>query len=579
MTATTTFHRSPGKPVRVLFAERISFDHKERSDSIERQDKRLTDRASEERAAGWDIKVVGAAEDRSVSGDVDMFDRDALGKWLTEEGLTQWDELWVTNQDRLSRDDTHVMAFVFKCLQWGKSIVILDDPSFTEKMQTVEGRVIIHAQSIGPAKELERIKQRTKESFEARLYTIAWTAGIPSYGYISEIRLIEISPGKWKERSVKVVDPHCKAMLHWMRNRLVEDPTESLEGLCQKMEAAEELTVRDRWRERKKRCQCKNEHHEVRKCPKRERWRSSNLKVILTNDALRGVKKKDGKVLHWPDGSEVLVAEPIFNKYEWETLQTAIKEREVKTVRVKTEKTEPTPLLGVSHCYGCKKSATRGTAWSRDGKTSYRYYRCMNRPRCPAVSIPAELAEAVIEETFLFQKGKDYVPRKEWQPGSDNTEELEELRKKMKRLQEDRDAGLYDSETRKQEFQERMRGYLDTEERLAAQPQQKAGWKLIPTGELYETAWDEGDQEKRRHLLMDAGIKLWVKQKIKGVPQYEIQVPSAAKYVNGEYDDRFADEGSHVIEEEREFQEFLGSVEPLSEEEQHELLGLVAAEG
>ncbi|MEU5000053.1 hypothetical protein [Streptomyces sp. NPDC021622] len=79
MTTSSTFHRNPGKAVGVLFGERISFDKKDRSDSIERQDKRLAARAVEERQAGWNIDVVGEAVDRSVSGDVDMFDRDALG--------------------------------------------------------------------------------------------------------------------------------------------------------------------------------------------------------------------------------------------------------------------------------------------------------------------------------------------------------------------------------------------------------------------------------------------------------------------------------------------------------------------
>ncbi|MEU5000051.1 hypothetical protein [Streptomyces sp. NPDC021622] len=143
----------------------------------------------------------------------------------------------------------------------------------------------------------------------------------------------------------------------------------------------------------------------------------------------------------------------------------------------------------------------------------------------------------------------------------------------MKRLEEDRDAGLYDSEARKQVYQERMKDYLAAEEKLAAEPQQKAGWKYIPTDELYEDAWDNGDQEKRRHLLMDAGIKLWVKKKVGDVPMYEIEVPAAPKYVNGEYDERFADladTDGHTAEE-REFREFLDSAEPLSEEEQKQL--------
>lgn len=155
---------------RVLLAERISDDKGERSESVEAQDMKLRTRA----VAEGNVTIVGAAVDLSVSGGVNMFDRPKLGQWLTPEGLSQWDELWVTTQDRLSRDDMHFMAFVFRVIEWQKTVIVLDDPQFNEQMHTAEGRLILHAKALGPAKELDRIKIRNKESHERRRFTNRW---------------------------------------------------------------------------------------------------------------------------------------------------------------------------------------------------------------------------------------------------------------------------------------------------------------------------------------------------------------------------------------------------------------------
>ncbi|MGW7387144.1 recombinase family protein, partial [Streptomyces sp. NPDC054794] len=112
-------------------------------------------------------KAVGTPPDvgtgRSVSGSVDLPERPSMGPWLTEEGREKWDVLAVTTQDRLSRDDLHFMAFVKNVLDWGKTLVVLNDPSFDISTET--GRLIAYAKATQAAAELRKIRQRRAASF------------------------------------------------------------------------------------------------------------------------------------------------------------------------------------------------------------------------------------------------------------------------------------------------------------------------------------------------------------------------------------------------------------------------------
>jgi hypothetical protein len=86
-----------------------------------------------------------------------------MGPWLTEEGREKWDVLAVTPQDRLSCDDLHFMAFVRNVLDWGKTLVVLNDPSFDISTET--GRLIAYAKATQAAAELRKIRQRRAASF------------------------------------------------------------------------------------------------------------------------------------------------------------------------------------------------------------------------------------------------------------------------------------------------------------------------------------------------------------------------------------------------------------------------------
>jgi len=94
-----------------------------------------------------------------VSGSVDLPERPSIGPWLTEEGREKRD---VTTQDRLSRDDLHFMAFVKNVLDWGKTLVVLNDPSFDISTET--GRLIAYAKATHAAAELRKIRQRRADA-------------------------------------------------------------------------------------------------------------------------------------------------------------------------------------------------------------------------------------------------------------------------------------------------------------------------------------------------------------------------------------------------------------------------------
>ncbi|MGJ3559682.1 recombinase family protein [Streptomyces sp. INA 01156] len=130
----------------------------------------------------------------------------------------EWDELWVTNQDRLSRSEPHFMSFVFKMLEWGKEIHVLDDPTFTGQMQTPEGRAILHVKALGPHNELERIKKRIQDSHDRRRFTNRWPGGIPTFGYRIHKRYED-----GREAAYIELDEEMTVWLHRMREWAIDN--------------------------------------------------------------------------------------------------------------------------------------------------------------------------------------------------------------------------------------------------------------------------------------------------------------------------------------------------------------------
>ncbi|MEV0692166.1 recombinase family protein [Streptomyces sp. NPDC050388] len=474
---------------RVLFAERISDDRNERSESIESQHDKLSRRAEAE-----GVTVVAVARDLSVSGDVDPFTRKNLGPWLAEENRDKWDELWVTTQDRLSRDDEHahdLMRKVFR--EWGKKVVILDNPSLD--FHTPAGRAMAYVQSIGPAMELDRIKQRVKESHERRRFTTRWPGGLAPFGYVPIKRFVDGRTATFLEK-----DPAMAEVLHEMRRQIIDG--QSLLGVAKYLNAQGELTARDRARVRKGK-PVSSRRGQAEGVP--EQWGVSSVKALLTDPACLGHKKHQGKVLYDSQEQPIQLADPIFTDEEWSSLQAAIEARQQTTQR---RVNDTSPLYGLVFCGRCGSKARHKTAKKKD--KIYRYYVCGAWPKeaeCSG-SVRAEEVEDWLMVAFLNRYGDQPVTERVWVPGSDNTRELETTRKRISRLRNLYVDGEFDDNPK--EYKDRMHALRTRETELAAEPVVEGHWSEKATGQTFKELWAGLDLEGKRKQLIKSGYRVEV---------------------------------------------------------------------
>jgi DNA invertase Pin-like site-specific DNA recombinase len=478
---------------RVLFAERISDDKNERSDSIESQHDKLTRRAETEGAT-----VVGTAVDLSVSGDVDPFQRKELGPWLADENLSKWDELWVSTQDRLSRDDIHFLRFVFWAIEHNKSVMVLDDPGFNEQMHSRTGRLLLHAKGLGPAMELDRIKARTKDSHERRRFTTRWTGGIPPFGYRPVSRFVEGKTATYLEQ-----DPEMVTVLRFMRQQILDG--QSFFAVAKSLNEKGEYTARDRARIRKG----KPVHRRGAAEGVPEQWSETTVKSLLRDPALLGHKKHKGEVLYDSQGQPVQVAEPIFTDDEWKSLQAAVEAR----IQTKVRRVNGTsPLYGVVWCGKCGSKAVHKS--SIHGGVDYRYYTCGAWPkenRCLGISVRAEEVEGWVEIYFLDRYGNQPVTEKVWVPGTDNTKELESTKKRISRLRHLYVEGEFEDNPK--EYKDRMHALRTREAELAAEPVVEGHWSEKATGQTFQELWASLDLEGKRKQLIKSGYRVEVGRK------------------------------------------------------------------
>ena len=203
------------------------------------------------------------------------------------------------------------------------------------------------------------------------------------------------------------------------------------------------------------------------------------------------------------------VAEPIFTKEEWQTLQTAVEARTQTKVR---RVNGTSPLYGVVWCGECQSKAVHKS--SIHGGVEYRYYVCGAWPkenRCRGISVRAEEVEEFIELEFLQRYGLEPVTEKVWVPGTDNTRELEEVRKRIARLRDNYESGAYDDSP--EEYKERLHALRARRDELAAEPVTEGRWDEKATRETFEDLWSRLDLEGQRQQLIKSGYKVLLGRK------------------------------------------------------------------
>ncbi|WP_432117954.1 recombinase family protein [Streptomyces sp. bgisy032] len=490
---------------RALLAARISVDTDE-STSIPRQLEKLHTWAQR-----LGHEVAGVVEDRSVSGSVDLPERPSMGPWLTEEGREKWDVLAVTTQDRLSRDDLHFMAFVKNVLDWGKTLVVLDDPSFDIATET--GRLIAYAKATQAAAELRKIRQRVADARDYLRRNGLFAGGTTPFGY-----LYADSP----DGRHYVLVPEAKYA------KLLKEISERVRAGVSTNQVARELNDKGvlTWRDYLRELRGKDPRRRNGTAltePKGTNWSPQVVQRILKHPACAGFLAYKGEPYEDDQGNLVMATEyPILTNTEWQATVAAIKSRGVSDIR---RTNQASLLTGVARCGECgarmfchrlKKTLATGEV------KTYRHYSCTARskgmPCSSPARIPEDLLNDVFEEALLSRLGELPEVVKVTEPGEDHTAELDQVTARLLRLEKDYENGRYD-EPEKEESYWRMHGNLTRKQKeLKAKPVRPAVTRYVETGLTWAQKWGGMRTEQRRDYLTGRDVRVYVwKQAIPNV--------------------------------------------------------------
>ena len=231
------------------------------------------------------------------------------------------------------------------------------------------------------------------------------------------------------------------------------------------------------------------------------------------------------------DGSYQKIADPVFTPDEWESLQTVLDDRKTTKKRFYGG----SPLGGVVVCGQCRSSCGHDIFESKiEGDPVYRYYRCNGynyKKRCTGVSRRADEVEKLVEERFLDAVGHRYVKKFTFVPGEDNAKELKETKRRIERLRQDRELGAYDDDP--EYYASKMKEYTSRIREMEQNPPKEAHWEAQELDVTYSQMWASSNQEDRRKLLRDSGIKFYIHGKINAdiyIPEeiYENLSPTVA---------------------------------------------------
>lgn len=482
---------------RALLAARISVDTDE-STSIPRQLEHLHTWAQ-----GLSHPVAGVVEDRSVSGSVDLPERPSMGPWLTEEGREKWDVLAVTTQDRLSRDDLHFMAFVKNVLDWGKTLVVLDDPSFDISTET--GRLIAYAKATQAAAELRKIRQRVSDARDYLRRNGLYAGGITPFGYV----YADSPDGK---HYVLVPETKYAKVLKEISERVRAGV--STNQIARELNAKGVLTWRDHLRVLRGKDPKRRNGNALTE-PKGTKWTPRVVQNILYHPACAGFLAYKGEPYENDQGNLVMATEyPILTNAEWQATVEAVKSRGVSHVR---RTNQASLLTGIARCGACgarmfchrlKKTLATGEV------KVYRHYSCTSRskamPCASSARIPEDTLNEIFEGVLLDKLGSLPEVVQVTEPGEDHTAALDQVTARLLRLEKDYENGRYD-DPEKEESYWRMHGNLTRKTKeLKAKPVRPAVTRYVETGLTWAQKWGGMRTEERRDYLTGRDVRVYV---------------------------------------------------------------------
>jgi site-specific DNA recombinase len=414
--------------------------------------------------------VVRITEDLDVSGAVSPFDRDQLGPWLTEPAkVALWDGLIVAKLDRLSRSLLDFALLLKWCEDNGKTIIsVSENLDFSTPMGRMFGNILIMFAEF----ERARMAERRKEAKDKLDLTGRWGGGTVQFGYRADK-----TDGGW----VLTPDPVTAPEVRRMAEQVIAG-----------------RSARDIAGELRK-----------REIPSSQggQWGHSTVIAILRSPALKGLVMSNGSVVRNADGMPVK-REAILSGETWDQVQAALdKTRPSKS----SQRGDAAPLLRVAYCVcGQPLYIMRKTG------RNYAYYVCASKTQgtgCTEKSIRSDLLESLVEDTLLKKVGK--VPHREKviYPAEDHAAEIAEVNEAIENLEADRyERGLFSGDNGAARYAERMRRLEARQAALEILPSHAERIEWPETGRTFAEHWQSLTEPQRRTFLVDAGVKVYVKE-------------------------------------------------------------------
>ncbi|GGJ75932.1 integrase [Pilimelia anulata] len=433
----------------------------------------------ERAAAQRDGRLVGVAKDLDVSASkVPPMERPGLGPWFAER-KDEWDTLIVWRLDRLVRKVGDLAELIKWCEENGKNIVSATEPF---DLSTPLGKALVYLVAVFAEMEASAIRERVTGAHKALRSSGRWGGGTPIFG-------TKPVPNPDGNGWVLDVDPKAQALLMEIVERVVGG--ESMNSVAYDLNQRKVPAPRDFGRV----ASGKEKRGTL--------WTVTTMGTLLRSPALRGIAMHKGKVVRGEDGMPIKRGPELLSQNRFDAVQAAIDRRSFKR-----GVTEPSPLLNVALCGLCGRPLYKQR--QRRGEKVYTYYKCPTRNMhrdCETRNCRAEDLEQIVEEALLDEIGSAQVTRQVYVKGADHQRELAEVEQAMADLRADRAAGLFKGERGSAEFRRTYAGLEARREELEGLEPAVAGVRFESTGQTWEEAWSSSDEQKRRALLLDAGIQ------------------------------------------------------------------------
>ncbi|WP_328829538.1 recombinase family protein [Streptomyces sp. NBC_00252] len=435
--------------------------------------------------------IIAWADDWEVSGATNPRDRAQFGPWLRgEQG--PYDGIVGAAVDRIGRNARDVLNTAYETYESGQLLITADHPGVWDLSDPdQESELLVKA--LGAQLEHRSTRRRIQDE-HVRARKAGQVKKKPSYGYMY---VRKVPMGKVEKI---VFHPDSSREIRKVAERILIDTTG-------KITISTEIT-------RLTRAGVLTPHELLAEMygrkPKMKPWTYQSLKQILWSEAALGYLMHKGKPVIGDNGRPIQIAPPLWDSATREALIEKTKRKPgSRHDGKKARAAQGTTLLvdiGTCGCcrerlningskgYGCT-ARVRGIISSKDCK--------------PAPTMKIRRLDARVTNWFLEEYGDGQVMKKVFTPGTNYATQVADLERDRKRLRDDRNAGLYDSDDDAEWYRTEYKRMGDEISRLKELPEQAPQVVMVPTGRTVADEWAAArDDAERREILNDFEVRV-----------------------------------------------------------------------